>query len=134
MDFDPLWTELRDRCASLGSDEVLVTPASDAAFRVVATREDRIAVEFVDDGTLRRAAEGEGADGSESPAARRGQPVPGRNASATTPCCWRRPSTAVLAAANRYCRTQVMSCSGDYFGVFEMHVPECRRACSRTCV
>jgi len=117
MDFDPLWTELRDRCASLGPDEVLVTPASDAAFRVVATREDRIAVEFVDDGerslrrpqfevladrlasdprgvstadlptgvepyvavlslasrylvddeALRRAAEGEGADGGESP-------------------------------------------------------------------
>jgi hypothetical protein len=58
MDFNPLWTKLRDRCASLGPDEVLVTPASDAAFRVVATREDRIAVEFVNDGTLRRAAEG----------------------------------------------------------------------------
>ena len=36
--------------------------------------------------------------------------------------------------ADSYCRTQVMSCSGDCVGVFEMHVPDRRRARSRTCV
>ena len=44
--FETLWRELRERCAALGDELVLVTPGSERPFVVVSTDDDRIVVAY----------------------------------------------------------------------------------------
>jgi hypothetical protein len=48
MAFSSLWQTLRDQCAALGSETVLVTPSSERHFVVDATDDDRIAIRYLD--------------------------------------------------------------------------------------
>lgn len=50
MPFDAIWRSIRERCESLDPDAVLLTPASERAFVVDRTDDDRIVVRFREGG------------------------------------------------------------------------------------
>jgi len=56
MTTDAAWQSIRERCESLGPDEVLVTPGDERVFVVERIEDDRVTVEFLDGGSrdLRR--------------------------------------------------------------------------------
>ncbi len=47
MTFREMWQDLRERCETLDSDAILVTPTSERAFTVDTIRDDRVGITFV---------------------------------------------------------------------------------------